>query len=363
MNDQTADPALALPDLAAIRAAQVRIAPYVHRTPVLTCRSLDAMAGARLFFKCENLQKVGAFKARGACNAVFGLSAEAAARGVVTHSSGNHGAALAYAARERGIPAHVVMPEGAPKIKVANVEGFGARVHFCAPTVVARVETCALVARTTGATLVHPYDDVTVIAGQGTAALELLEAVPDLDVVVAPVGGGGLLSGTAIAAKGVRPGIVVLGAEPAGADDAARSLAAGSVQPLPHPASPQRRRQPGRGIVLVGQSEPQCLNAQSEVLGAPVKWVHVRADLQRCDLCLGQDGLVGLVALQAGADEFDIWAHRDGRDESDRLREQGAADDAVWLKLASNGQDYALIRIQVALRAVPIIGSDLGLAA
>lgn len=235
MNDQTADPALALPDLAAIRSAQARIAPYVHRTPVLTCRSLDAMAGAKLFFKCENLQKVGAFKARGACNAVFGLAAEVAARGVVTHSSGNHGAALAYAARERGIPAHVVMPEGAPKIKVANVEGFGARVHFCAPTVVARVETCALVARTTGATLVHPYDDATVIAGQGTAALELLEAFPDLDVVVAPVGGGGLLSGTAIAAKGVRPGVVVLGAEPAGADDAARSLAAGSVQPLPHP--------------------------------------------------------------------------------------------------------------------------------
>ena len=233
MGDPAAAPAL--PDLAAIRAAQGRIAPYVHRTPVLTCRSLDALVGARLYFKCENLQKVGAFKARGACNAVMALAPEVAARGVVTHSSGNHGAALAYAAQRRGIPAHVVMPEDAPKIKIANVEGFGAHVHFCAPTLVARVETCATVARTTGATLVHPYDDVAVIAGQGTAALELIEAVPDLDVIVAPVGGGGLLAGTAIAARGVRPDIAVMGAEPAGADDAARSFASGVLQTLAQP--------------------------------------------------------------------------------------------------------------------------------
>jgi len=231
-----ADPtdALALPDLAAIRAAQARIAPYVHRTPVLTSRSLDEATGARLFVKCENLQKVGAFKARGACNAVFSLPDDAAARGVVTHSSGNHGAALAYAAQQRGIPAHVVMPENAPKIKVANVRGFGAHVHFCAPTLAAREAACADVERATGATLVHPYDDCAVIAGQGTATLELLDAVPDLDVVVAPVGGGGLLSGTAIAAQGVRPGIAVFGAEPAGADDAARSFATGVLQAMPH---------------------------------------------------------------------------------------------------------------------------------
>ena len=233
MSEHAAAPTL--PDLAAIRAAQVRIAPYVHRTPVLTCRSLDALVGARLYFKCESLQKVGAFKARGACNAVFGLPEDVAARGVVTHSSGNHGAALAYAAQRRGIPAHVVMPEDAPKIKIANVEGFGAHVHFCAPTLVARVETCATVARTTGATLVHPYDDVAVIAGQGTAALELIEAVPDLDAIVAPVGGGGLLAGTAIAARGVRPDIAVMGAEPAGADDAARSFASGVLQTLAQP--------------------------------------------------------------------------------------------------------------------------------
>ena len=235
MADADPQDALALPDLAAIRAAQARIAPHVHRTPVFTCRSLDEATGARLYFKCENLQKVGAFKARGACNAVFALPAEVAARGVVTHSSGNHGAALAYAAQRRGIPAHVVMPDNAPKIKVANVQGFGAHVHFCAPTLAARESTCADLARTTGATLVHPYDDCAVIAGQGTATLELLEAVPDLDAVVAPVGGGGLLSGTAIAAKCTRPGIAVFGAEPAGADDAARSFASGVLQAMPHP--------------------------------------------------------------------------------------------------------------------------------
>jgi threonine dehydratase len=225
--------ASALPDLADIRAAQARIAPHVHRTPVLTCRSLDEAAGARLFFKCENFQKVGAFKARGATNAVFSLTAEEAARGVLTHSSGNHGAALAYAARARGIPAWVVMPENASKAKLANVQRLGATVRFCAPTVAAREETCAAVARATGATLVHPFDDARVIAGQGTAALELLEAEPDLDAVIAPVGGGGLLSGTAIATRAVAPAARVFGAEPANADDAARSFRSGRVEPLP----------------------------------------------------------------------------------------------------------------------------------
>jgi threonine dehydratase len=224
-----------LPDIAAIRAAHARIAPFVQRTPVLTCASLDEMVGARLFFKCENFQKVGAFKARGACNAVFSLSDEAAAKGVVTHSSGNHGAALAYAAQRRGIPAFVVMPENAAKIKLANVRHFGATIRFCTPTQAAREQACADVLRETGATLVHPYDDVRVIAGQGTAALELLDAVPDLDAIIAPVGGGGLLSGTAIAAAAAMPGIAIYGAEPAGADDAARGFASGKVEALPHP--------------------------------------------------------------------------------------------------------------------------------
>lgn len=222
-----------LPDLAAIRAAAARIAPHVHRTPVLASSSLDGEAGARLFFKCENLQKIGAFKARGATNAVFALAPDIAARGVVTHSSGNHGAALAYAARRRGIPAWVVMPENAPRVKIANVAREGATIRFCAPNVAARESACAQVERESGAALIHPFDHFDVIAGQATAALELLAEVPDLDVVIAPCGGGGLLSGTAIVTRALSPRIRVLGAEPAHADDAARSFASGRIEPLP----------------------------------------------------------------------------------------------------------------------------------
>ncbi|MEO8566125.1 MAG: pyridoxal-phosphate dependent enzyme [Betaproteobacteria bacterium] len=232
------DPAAALEiavDLAAVRAAHARIRPHVHRTPVLTSRSLDAAAEATLFFKCENLQKVGAFKARGACNAVFSLDDAEARRGVVTHSSGNHGAAVAWAAARRGIPAWVVMPENSARIKKAAVQGLGATVRFCAPTLEARDTTCAAVQAETGALLVHPYDDWRVIAGQGTAALELLEEVPDLDAVITPVGGGGLLSGTAIASRGIKPSIDVYGAEPAGADDAWRSLQSGHIVPQTDP--------------------------------------------------------------------------------------------------------------------------------
>ena len=222
----------ALPDLAAIRAAHARIAPHVHRTPVLTCRSLDAETGARLFFKCENFQKVGAFKARGATNAVFSLTDAEARHGVVTHSSGNHGAALAYAARQRGIAAWVVMPENSAKVKQDNVRRFGATIRFCAPNVAAREALCAEVLAETGATMIHPFDNERVIAGQATAALELLESHPELDIVIAPVGGGGLLSGTAIAARALRSSIRVYGAEPANADDAARSFISGAVEPL-----------------------------------------------------------------------------------------------------------------------------------
>ena len=222
-----------LPDLVAIRSAAARIAPHVHHTPVMTCSAIDAEIGASVFFKCEHLQHVGAFKARGACNAVFSLDAATAERGVVTHSSGNHGAALAYAARRRGIPAWVVMPENAPAVKQANVRRFGATVRLCAPTVDARESACYDVARETGATLIHPFDDPRVIAGQGTAALELVEAIDGLDAIVAPCGGGGLLSGTSIAATSLRRGITVFGAEPKNADDAARSYKSGKVEPLP----------------------------------------------------------------------------------------------------------------------------------
>jgi threonine dehydratase len=212
-----------------IRTAHERIRPYVHRTPVLTSAALDVRAGARLYFKCENFQKAGAFKARGAHNAVFALGAAQAQRGVVTHSSGNHGAALALAARNRGIPAYVVMPQNAARVKQAAVARYGAQITLCAPTLQAREETAAQIVADTGACFVHPYDDLTVMAGQGTSAIELLEEVPQLDTIVCPVGGGGQLSGVAVAAKALRPGIRVVGAEPAAADDAQRSLRSGRL--------------------------------------------------------------------------------------------------------------------------------------
>ncbi len=218
-----------------IRAAARRIQPHAHRTPVLTCASLDRMTGARLFLKCENFQKVGAFKFRGACNAVFSLAEEDARRGVVTHSSGNHAQALALAAQLRGIHAAIVMPSNAPAVKKVAVSGYGGEITFCEPTLEARETTTNRIMAQTGATLVHSYNDARVIAGQGTAALELLEEVPDLDLVMAPVGGGGLLSGTAIAAKALNPAIRVLAAEPEMADNACRSLEAGRIIPSVNP--------------------------------------------------------------------------------------------------------------------------------
>jgi threonine dehydratase/serine racemase len=222
-------------ELGTVQAAARRIEGLAHRTPVMTCATLDRLAGRSLFFKCENLQKVGAFKFRGACNAVMKLAPEIAARGVVTHSSGNHAQALALAARMRGIAAHVVMPSTAPPVKRRAVEGYGGRVIECPPTPAARESTAAAVRAETGGTLIPPYDHPDVIAGQGTAALELLEQVPDLDAIIAPVGGGGLVAGLAITAKGARPGLRVFAAEPAGADDAARSKGAGTLIPQTGP--------------------------------------------------------------------------------------------------------------------------------
>jgi threonine dehydratase len=216
-------------DLAAILSAHARIQPHIHRTPVLTSSRLDEASNASLFFKCENFQKIGAFKARGATNAVFLLDDATAERGVATHSSGNHGAAVARAARLRGIPAHIVMPSNSSKVKIRAVESYGARVVFCEPTEEARETVCADVIAKTGATLIHSFENPDVIAGQGTAAVELIEDVPDLDLVMCPIGGGGLLSGTAVAAKSMRPNIKVIAAEPANADDAAQSFRAGRV--------------------------------------------------------------------------------------------------------------------------------------
>ena len=221
----------------AVLAAAARIEGHVHRTPVLTCATLDRMAGASLFFKCENLQKVGAFKMRGAANAVLSLSPADAERGVATHSSGNHAQALACAARARGIPATIVMPSTAPEVKRAAVAGYGAAIVTCEPTLAAREAALREVVARTGATFIPPYDDDRIIAGQGTAALELADQAPGLDWVLCPVGGGGLLAGTAIAAQALVPGVRVVGAEPEGADDTARSLAGGRRVPAENPRS------------------------------------------------------------------------------------------------------------------------------
>jgi threonine dehydratase len=214
-------------ELDSVLAAHERIRPHIRRTLVLTSSRLDEASKASLFFKCENFQKIGAFKARGATNAIFSLDDATARRGVATHSSGNHGAAVARAAKLRGIPAYIVMPSNSTKVKVSAVECYGARVVFCEGTEEAREATCADVIAKTGATLIHSFENPDVIAGQGTAAVELLEDVPDLDLVMCPVGGGGLLSGTAIAAKSMRPNIKVIAVEPANADDAAQSFRAG----------------------------------------------------------------------------------------------------------------------------------------
>jgi threonine dehydratase len=220
------------PDWRAIEAAHARIAPHIHRTPVLTSATFDALTGARVFFKCENLQKTGSFKIRGASNAIFSLSDDEITKGIVTPSSGNHGAAVACAAAWRGVPAWIVMPRNAPQAKCRAVENYGGRITFCEPKVSVRAEACARLQKETGATLIHPYDDDRIIAGQATAAKELLEQVPDLDAVFAPVSGGGLLSGTCLGARGLSPSVRIFGCEPERADDAARSLASGTLQSL-----------------------------------------------------------------------------------------------------------------------------------
>ncbi|MCC6298232.1 MAG: pyridoxal-phosphate dependent enzyme [Anaerolineales bacterium] len=220
-----------------IQQAAGRISPYVHRTPVLTNESLNERVGAQVYLKCENFQKMGAFKMRGASNAVFSLTDEEAKRGVCTHSSGNHAQAVALAARLRGVAANIVMPESAPQVKKDAVAGYGGKISYCESTLQAREAALRQVVESTGAAFIHPYDNERVIAGQGTAALELLADVPDLDAIIAPVGGGGLLSGTSIAASGIKKGIRVIGAEPEMANDAFRSLQAGKVLPSENPKS------------------------------------------------------------------------------------------------------------------------------
>jgi len=213
-------------DLPKVHEAHTRIRPHINRTAILTSSRLDAATGASLFFKCENFQKIGAFKARGATNAVLGLDETSARRGVATHSSGNHAQAVARAARLRRIPAHIVMPSNSSKVKIRGVEGYGGKIIFCQPNEAARDVACAEVIATTGATMIHPFENEDVIAGQGTAAVELLEEA-EVDLVLCPVGGGGLLAGTAVAAKSIRPSIRIIAVEPENVDDAAQSFRAG----------------------------------------------------------------------------------------------------------------------------------------
>lgn len=224
-----------LPEYSDIVKAHQVIKKYAHRTPVLTSTSINNITGGNLFFKCENFQKVGAFKFRGATNAVFSLTDEEAEIGVATHSSGNHAAALALAAKIRGIPAHIVMPENSPEIKKKAVAGYGAKITFCEPTLQAREGTLLKVVEKTGATEIHPYNNFYVIAGQGTSAKEIIEDEGEFDLVITPVGGGGLLSGTAISSKFLSPNCKVIAAEPAGADDAFRSFHAKKLIPSVNP--------------------------------------------------------------------------------------------------------------------------------
>jgi threonine dehydratase len=226
---------LKIPEISDVRQALERIKNQIHRTPILTSKSINAITGAEIFFKCENLQKVGAFKFRGASNAVLALTDEEAKKGVATHSSGNHAQALALAAALRGIPAYIVMPDNSPEVKKEAVAGYGGNIIYCEPTLQARENTLEKVVNETGSCFIHPYNNFMVISGQGTAAIEIFEDIDNLDIIMTPVGGGGLLSGTSIAAKSIRPEIQVIAGEPKGADDAYQSLKEGKIIPSINP--------------------------------------------------------------------------------------------------------------------------------
>ncbi len=290
------DGAATLVTMDEVITAAARIRPHVHRTPLAASATLDGQLGAEVVFKCENLQKVGAFKARGALNAVLGLDPGEAGRGVVTHSSGNHGQALAYAAGVRGVACTVVMPDDAPAPKKAAVRGYGARVIEC-PHAEREVTTARVVAET-GAVLVHPFDDRQVIAGQGTAALELLEDAPDLDLVVAPVGGGGLMSGTAVVVRARRPGARLIGAEPAAVDDAARSLATGARQPaVPDPDTVADGLRTGLSDLTFAHL--RALGVEMVVAGEEDIIAAARFHLERMKLVVEPSGGTALAALRS----------------------------------------------------------------
>eukprot|EP00899_Mesostigma_viride_P007545 jgi/Mesvir1/16792/Mv15162-RA.1 len=281
-----------------IREAAGRIAPHVHRTPTLSAStSINDLAGCTLHFKCEIFQKGGSFKIRGATNAVFSLTDDAAARGVVTHSSGNHAAAVAMAAKRRGVPAYIVVPHTTPACKVDAVARWGGVVTTCAPTMAAREEAAARIQRETGAAMVPPFNHGDVISGQGTIALELLEQVPQLDAIVVPISGGGMISGITIAAKALKPSILVIAAEPLGADDAARSKSAGTLLPCTHPATIADGLRASMGDltwpVVRDLVDAVVTVSESEIVDA------MQLIFERMKLVVEPSGAVGLAAVLA----------------------------------------------------------------
>lgn len=281
-----------------VRAAAERVAPWAHRTPVLTSRTLDERCGGSVFFKCENLQRVGAFKFRGAINAVLQLSDSERAKGVVTHSSGNHAQALALAGQLVGVPACIVMPRTAPEVKRAATEGYGARVVSCEPTLADREATVARLIAEHGYTLIHPFDDWRVIAGQGTAALELLDQAGDLDLIVTPCGGGGLLAGTCLAVQGRSPRVRVIGVEPKAADDAQRSLAAGTILPSGDPrtiADGLRTSLGARGFSVIRRYVDSIVTADDAEILAAMRFLW-----ERLKIVVEPSGSVPLAPILSG---------------------------------------------------------------
>jgi threonine dehydratase len=315
------------PTWAEVVAAHGRIAARIRRTPVMTSETFDRMAGARLFFKCENLQKTGSFKIRGAANAILSLTEEEARRGIVTQSSGNHAAAVACAAAWRGTKAWIVMPKNAPRVKCEAVEGYGGKIAFCEPTVSERKAMCAKLQAETGAVLVHPYDDDRIIAGQATAAKELLEEVPDLDAILAPVSGGGLLSGSCLSARHMRSDIRMFGCEPAAANDAYLSMKAGELQTMEAsdtiadglraslaPRTFAILRRELAGVLLVSEAEiietmrliwermKIVVEPSSSIVLAPLLQAGGAANLQLAERADGQAAKVGLILSGGNVD-------------------------------------------------------------
>ena len=291
-----------IPDLKTIETAAARIRPYIHRTTVLTSQSINQLVGAEVFFKCENFQKVGAFKSRGACNAVFSLDEADVTRGVATHSSGNHAQALARAAMIRGCKAYIVMPETSSRVKVEAVKGYGGEIFFCRPTLASREETLLEVVRRTGAAEIHPYNDYRVIAGQATAALELFEETGPLDVIMAPVGGGGLLSGTALATSYTSPATKVIAAEPANADDAYRSFTTRQFVPSVNPKTIADGLLTSLGtltfpIILEHVHRIITVQEESIVRAMMLTW-------ERMKIIIEPSSAVPLAALMENRDEF-----------------------------------------------------------